>query len=128
MECSAVIYVQARNQKQYERIRYFIDPDTRPDFEEEVSKEEIECFKIFEFAEEPYEIIDSGNLSLTTRFDFVNEANMKSIMKGVALHRPKAMYMSFYWEGGANYYKLIRWKPEQVSKSDIPTIVTKGLK
>ena len=94
-ETYAIIRFTSGSSQTLKRIHFYLNRDTRPDFEEGVPNEERAVFKALEFAETPFEIKQRGKNTLEAYFEFVNESEMEDIIRALAFFKPTAAYLHF---------------------------------
>lgn len=70
-ETYAHIKIISNNTQSLERVKFYLETDTRPDFENEVPADEVEIFKAIEFSDLPTKIKQSSPNVIDAWFEFV---------------------------------------------------------
>lgn len=78
-ETYAQVKFISENTESLNRVKYYLDSDTRPDFDNEVPKDEIELFKAMEFAEVPNTIKQSTPNIIDAWFEFIELEDLVDI-------------------------------------------------
>jgi hypothetical protein len=80
-ETYAILTFITERPETLERIRVYLNEDTRPDFEDEVPISEAVLFKVMEFADTPQEIVQSNDHQLYSWYEFIEEDDIATIFK-----------------------------------------------
>ena len=95
MENNATLYVKANQEQTLNRIVYYLNGDSRPDFEDEIPKQEQKIFQFFEFAEVPDEVYPLSTHEVVAYFEPDGIEEMEEIVRAVSLLKPDAIYFYF---------------------------------
>ena len=80
-ETHAILAFITKKPELLDRLKVYLNEDTRPAFEDEAPKEEAELFKAMEFAESPETIESSATDRLYARYEFIEEEGILDIFK-----------------------------------------------
>ena len=94
-ETNAIVRFISGSPEILKRIQFYLNGDTRPDFMEEVPNEEKAVFEALEFAETPVDIEQVGETILDAYFEFVDEAELKSLIEALSYFKPGGAYLYF---------------------------------
>jgi hypothetical protein len=86
------------------RLIFYLDPDTRPDFPDEVPESEVEWVEVFELLPDPCSIEQIDEYTLTVYFDDESDAEPHRVCAAIALLEPDSVLS---WESveGEVYYQ-----------------------
>jgi hypothetical protein len=71
MELSGLLYVRCRDSESRNRLQYYLDARTRPDFSDEVPEAEADLVNVFEAIDEPIRINQPSSTELLATFDML---------------------------------------------------------
>lgn len=104
-EINAIIRFSSDSPKTLTRIQFYLNGDTRPDFEDEVPNEEKAVFEAMEFAEVPFELKQRNDTTLDAYFEFVDETELDNLIKALSWFKPDGAFLYFADDEEYKVYK-----------------------
>ncbi len=94
-ETHAIIRLIAHDKQTAQRLAFYLDGNTRPDFEDEVPEKERDIFKKMEFAETPIEIQWRDDVTFDAYFENIEEIDMEDLLYAVSAFELDNAYLFF---------------------------------
>lgn len=105
MECFGGVYVRCKSKVQCDRLAFYADSDTRPDFESEVPEEEAELFEVFENELTVGELNRIDDRTLVMWIDDAEGSDeFEFFVSSAALFDPETIYYYFGTDGEENSF------------------------
>ncbi len=104
-ETNAIIRFTSNLPEILKRIQFYLNDDTRPDFEDEVPNEEKAVFETMEFAEIPFQIERPNETTLDAYFEFIDETELESLIKALVWFKQDGAYLYFADDEEYKVYK-----------------------
>lgn len=92
MEYSAFMLIRSNDSKVLERIEYYLDDNTRPEFDDDVPESEQAIFKAFEYAEIPDSIDKRGDNALAVYLEPDGLPGMEEMVYAIEMLKPDSLY------------------------------------
>ena len=102
---NATIRFVATAPESLKRVEFYLNGNTRPDFEDEVPDDEKGVFTAMEFAEVPFQIEQRSENTLDGYFELVDENELEDIIRALAFFKPTAAYLYFADDEEYKVYK-----------------------
>ena len=106
-ETYTLLRIVSENKDLAQRIHFYLDSNTRPDFEEEVPQNELAFFKKIESLDSPGEIVWQNNRCFDAHFENIEESDIEEIASAISLFEQSKIYFFFMDDEEYKIYKQL---------------------